>query len=129
MKDIDKKPNLKPLEWMRSSKKDLKEFPVPVQKEMGIGLHVAQLGQKPKNAKPLQGFGGTGVMEMVEEHDGDTYRAIYTVKFTKMMFVLHAFQKKSKKGIATPKADMGLIEQRYKDAVEVYKKKFGKDAL
>ena len=127
MSDTHKKPP-KSLEFIRSSLKDLKEFPEPVQKEIGFGLHIAQIGLKPDSAKPLQGFGGAGVLEIVEDHAGDTYRAVYTVKFVNMVFVLHAFQKKSKKGIATPKADMNLIEQRYKEAETIYKKKYGKDA-
>jgi phage-related protein len=82
---------------------------------------LAQIGMKALKAKPLRGFGGASVLEVMEDHDGNTYRAVYTVKFAGIIFVLHAFQKKSKKGIATPKADIDLIKQRLKLAAEQYK--------
>ena len=88
---------------------------------MGYALYQAQLGLKAVSAKPLQGFGGAGVLEIVEDHQTDTYRAVYTVKFSEFIYVLHAFQKKSKKGSATPKSDIELIKRRLNAAHEDYK--------
>lgn len=88
---------------------------------MGYALYQAQVGQKAPSAKPLRGFGGAGVLEIVEDHQGDTYRAVYTVSFSNLVYVLHAFQKKSKKGIATPKSDLDLINQRLQAAEQDYK--------
>lgn len=88
---------------------------------MGYALYQAQAGRKAHSAKPLAGFGGAGVLEIVEDHQTDTYRAVYTVKFSDLVYVLHAFQKKSKKGIATPKPDIDLIRRRLKIAEEDYK--------
>jgi phage-related protein len=113
-------PLLKPVEWISSSRDDLREFPEDVQQMMGFALYRAQLGKKHPDAKPLKGFKGSGVLEIVEDFDGDTYRAIYTVKFEGIVYVLHAFQKKSKHGIATPKQDIDLIESRLKRAKEHY---------
>lgn len=110
----------KPLLWIVSSKRDLKKFPKPVQANLGRALQVAQWGSKSDDAKPLKGFGGASVLEVVEDYDGDTYRAVYTVKFRRAVCVLHAFQKKSKKGIKTPKAVIDLIEERLAYASEVY---------
>lgn len=119
------RPTLKPLEWVGSSRADLKRFPEPVQKEMGHALHLVQSGETPSQAKPLRGFGGAGVLELVESHDGNSYRAVYTVKFADAVFVLHAFQKKSKKGVATPKPEIDLVKQRLRTAAEYYGKHFG----
>lgn len=113
---------LKPVEWIGSSRDDLREFPEDVQQIMGFALYRAQLGKKHPDAKPLKGFKGAGVLEIVDNFDGDTYRAVYTVKFEGIVYVLHAFQKKSKQGIATPKQDIDLIESRLKRAKEHYKK-------
>lgn len=88
---------------------------------MGYALYQAQVGRKALSAKPLAGFGGAGVLEIVEDHQTDTYRAVYTVKFSEFVYVLHAFQKKSKKGIATPKPDIDLIKRRIRVAEEDYK--------
>jgi phage-related protein len=88
---------------------------------MGYALYQAQVGRKAPSAKPLRGFGGAGVLEIVEDHQTDTYRAVYTVKFSELVYVLHAFQKKSKKGIATPKPDIDLIKRRLRVAEEDYK--------
>jgi len=121
------KPALKPLEWVGPSKADLISFPEQVRKEMGHALHLAQAGEKPHHAKPLRGFGGAGVLEVVENHEGNTYRAVYTVKFARAVFVLHAFQKKSKKGIATPRADIELIQRRLKVAAEEYQRLYGSE--
>jgi phage-related protein len=113
-------PLLKPVEWISSSRDDLRKFPEDVQQMMGFALYRSQLGKKHPDAKPLKGFKGAGVLEIVEDFDGDTYRAIYTVKFEGIVYVLHAFQKKSKHGISTPKQDMDLIETRLKRAKEHY---------
>jgi phage-related protein len=113
---------LKPLEWIGSCRAKLASFPVPVRKEI---VHLVQAGEKPTNAKPLRGFGGAGVLEIVENHSGDTYRAVYTAKFTHAVFVLHAFQKKSKSGRATPKPDIDLIKRRFKLVAEQYREMYG----
>lgn len=103
----------RPLFWEGSSKKDFKEFPVPVQKDMGVALFVVQLGRTPESAKSWKGL-GSGVYELVEDHRGDTFRAVYTVRVADAIHVLHAFQKKSKSGISTPQPDVDLIEKRLK---------------
>ena len=92
-----------------------------MRREVGYALFVAQNGEKADGAKPLKGFGGGGILEVVENHDGDTYRAVYTVRFASAVYVLHAFQKKSKAGIKTPKKDMDLIEARLKAAQRMEK--------
>jgi phage-related protein len=110
----------KPVVWMGSSKEDLKEFPDDVQGEFGHALWVAQEGDKYVSAKPLKGFGGASVLEIVEDYDGDTYRAVYTVRFAEAVFVLHCYQKKSRRGAETPKSDVELIKRRLKAAEELY---------
>ena len=106
---------LRPLLWIASSKKDYRTFPVAVQEHLGFELFLAQTGQHPPSAKPLKGHGG-GVVELIEDFDGDTYRAVYTARFKDTVYVLHAFKKKSKHGIKTPKNDLGLIERRLREA-------------
>ena len=110
----------KPLFWIGSTKRDLKTFPDEVQDMMGHALDIAQQGKKHQDAKPLAGFGGAGVLEIVEDYAGDTYRAVYTVRFIGAVYALHAFQKKSKKGIETPKQEIDLIRSRLKKAEEHY---------
>jgi phage-related protein len=110
----------KPLRWIGSSRDDLRDFPQEVRRRVGGALWDAQCGLKAAYAKPLRGFGGAGVLEIVDDHDGDTYRAVYTVRFADVVYVLHAFQKKSKRGIATPKQELDLIEQRLRRAREDY---------
>jgi phage-related protein len=105
--------------WEGSSKKDFKGFPVPVQKDMGVALFIAQLGQTAGSAKPWKGL-GSGVYEVVEDHRGDTFRAVYAVHVADAVHVLHAFQKKSKSGIATPRPDIDLIEKRLKAVLARY---------
>lgn len=112
--------SLKPVEWVGSSLEDLREFPQEVQQVVGYALYLAQCGEKHPSAKPLKGFKGAGVLEVVEDFDGDTYRAVYTVKLAGVIYVLHAFEKKSKQGIATPKQDIELIETRLKRAKEYH---------
>lgn len=111
----DDKP-LKPVLWVGSSKEDLREFPEELKDSFGYALYLAQTGKKHPNAKPLRGFGSAGVLEVLEDHVGDTYRTVYTVRFANAIYVLHAFQKKSKRGIATPKKDLNLIRERLKRA-------------
>jgi phage-related protein len=108
------KVTVKPVEWVASSKKDLMSMPSEVVDVFGFALHVAQHGGKHSQAKPLKGFGSAGVLEIVEDDDGSTYRAVYTVRFGNALYVLHCFQKKSHKGIETPKQDMDLIRDRLK---------------
>ncbi len=110
----------KPLFWVGSSKKDLKGFPLPVRRTIGFALFQAQAGGKHVDAKPLKGFGGAGVLEVVEDHQGSAFRAVYTVTFAGAVYVLHAFQKKAKKGVKTPKARLDLIRKRLKNAEEHY---------
>jgi phage-related protein len=108
--------NAKPLFWMGSGRDDVKEFPEEVCLVMGFALWQAQRGRKHKDAKVLRGFGGAGVLEVVDNHDGDTFRAVYTVRFAGAVYVLHAFQKKSKSGIKTPTAERDTIRRRLKEA-------------
>jgi phage-related protein len=110
----------KPVRWVGSSKEDLRSFPEEVRRQVGGALWDAQQGLKASFAKPLKRHRGAGVLEIVDDFDGDTYRAVYTVRFAGVVYVLHAFQKKSKHGIATPKAELDLIEQRLKRAREDY---------
>jgi phage-related protein len=116
----------RPLLWIGSSKRDYREFPARVQDTLGFELFLAQTGQHPPSAKPLKGFAG-GTIELVEDFDGDTYRAVYTVRFREAVYVLHAFKKKSKKGIATPKSDIDLIRRRLRDAAFDYTERFGQE--
>lgn len=105
--------NRRPLFWEGSSKKDFKEFPIDVQRDMGVALFIVQIGGTPPSTKPWKGL-GSGVYELVEDHRGDTYRAVYAVKIRDSVHVLHAFQKKSKSGSSTPREDVELIEKRLK---------------
>ena len=111
----------KPLAWMGGSKKDLMSLPVEVRKFFGHALDFAQRGDKHDAAKVLKGFGGAGVLELVEDDQDGTYRAVYTVKFAEAVFVLHCFSKKSKRGIETPKEDMDIIRARLKAAEALVK--------
>ena len=112
---------LKPLRWIASSKDDLSAMPREVRRDVGYALYVAQQGDKDADAKVLTGFGGAGVIEVIARHDGDTFRAVYTVRFAGVVYVLHAFQKKAKRGIATPKKEMDLIRKRLKLAERDYR--------
>ena len=109
--------------WIGSSRKDLREFPKDVRVLFGQALFDAQCGGKHPDAKPLKGFGG-GVLEVVGQFEGDAYRAVYTVRFRGALYVLHAFQKKSKSGIATPPREIEVIRQRLQSAKEDYAKRF-----
>lgn len=117
---------MRPLLWVASSKRDYREFPPRVQDTLGFELFLAQTGQHPPSAKPLKGF-GSGVVELIEDSDGNTYRAIYTVRFRDAVYVLHAFKKKSKRGIATPKSDIDLVKRRLIDAESDHAERFGKE--
>jgi phage-related protein len=107
---------LKPLVWVGASRKDFSAFPDDVKSEMGYGLFQAQQGFRHRKARPLTGFGGAGVVEIVSDHRGDAFRTVYTVRFASSVYVLHAFQKKSKTGIATPQSDINLVRQRLREA-------------
>ena len=107
---------LRPVVWMGDSKKPLKKMPEDVQKQMGGELYLAQRGEDPPHSKPLQGL-GSGILEIRDDFDSNTYRLVYAVQIGKRLYVLHAFQKKSKKGIATPPRDVEVITRRYKEAL------------
>jgi len=115
----------KPLNWVGSSKEDLRAFPDSVINEIGNALGIAQFGGKHPRTKPWKGE-GPGVFEVVENFDGDTFRAIYTVRFREAIYVLHAFQKKSPRGVRTARTDVKLISQRLKIAREDYEAHYGK---
>ena len=119
----DRSVRIKPVFWMASSRKDLKAFPKAVQSDVGYALFAAQRGEEYRSVKALKGFGGRSVFEIVAPHDGDTYRAVYTVKFEDAVYVLHAFQKKSTKGIATPQREIDLIRRRLADAEQHYEER------
>ena len=110
---------IRPLYWVGSSKRDLLALPEDVVDVFGYALYLAQIGKKHEQARPLKGFGSAGVLEVVEDWEGNTYRAVYTVRFMCGVFVLHVFQKKAKRGIATRKADLDLIRDRLKAAEQV----------
>ncbi len=103
---------VKPIVWMGSSREALRNFPEQVRRDIGQALYAAQQGDTDPAAKPLKGFGGARVMEIVDRHDKNAYRAVYTTQFAGRIYVLHAFQKRSKRGIATPKKEIELIRQR-----------------
>lgn len=117
--------NEKPLHWVGSSKRDFLEFPHGVKDDMGNALGIAQFGGTAPTAKPWKGL-GPGVLEIVESHDGNAYRAVYTVRFDKAVYVLHAFQKKSPSGTRTAKRDVELVAQRVKMAQDDYEEHYGK---
>ncbi|MDE5440447.1 type II toxin-antitoxin system RelE/ParE family toxin [Bradyrhizobium sp. CSA207] len=116
----------KPVVWIGSSKDDLRAFPDEARRVMGFAINDAQSGEEHPRAKALKGFGGRSVLEVVDDEDGDTYRTVYTVRFAGVIYVLHAFQKKSKKGIETPKHDIEVIRTRLKAAEAHYQKNRGK---
>jgi phage-related protein len=110
---------IKPTVFVGSSRKDLRAFPTAVRNEIGQALFEAQLGDHPRNAKPLKGF--AGVLEIRDNFDGDTFRAVYTIRFEGVLYILHAFQKKSTSGVATPQRHIDLIRQRLRDAEVIHK--------
>ena len=113
----------KPIIWIGSSRRDLRAMPEQVRRDIGQALYTAQQGEVDPAAKPLKGFGGARVMEIVERDRSGAYRAVYTAQFTEAVYVLHAFQKKSKRGIATPKQDIDLIRRRLAEAERVHKER------
>jgi phage-related protein len=113
----------KPLFWIGSSLKDITRFPSKVQRSLGFALSAAQYGGKHPSAKPWKGE-GPGILEIIKDHDGDTYRAIYTVRFASVVYVLHAFQKKSPHGIATRQSDVALVKERLKLAKTDYEERY-----
>jgi len=115
----------KELVWVGSSRDDLRAFPEEVRQVMGFALYEAQRGAKHVSAKPLRGFKGAGVLEVTDDFDGDTFRAVYTVRFSDTVYVLHAFEKKSKRGISTPKREVDLIRDRLKLARELHDARAG----
>jgi phage-related protein len=118
---------VRPLLWIASSKRDYRGFPGRVQDNLGFELFLVQTGQHPPSAKPLKGL-GSGTIELVEDFDGDTYRAVYTVRFSNAVYVLHSFKKKSKRGIKTPQSDIDLIKRRLRDAEQDHAQRFGKES-
>lgn len=122
MSEIPAPPH-KPLEWVGRALDELKALPAPVRRTFGYALRFAQAGVTPKHVKPLRGFKGAGVLEVMEDYDGNTYRAVYTVKLASVVYVLHCFHKKSKSGIATPKATLDLIRQRLRAAEMMHKQR------
>jgi len=112
---------IKPVRWAGNSRDVFREFPAEARRNIGNALYFAQKGDKHPMAKPLRGFGGAGVVEIVEDCEGDTYRAVYTVRLAKVIYVLHAFKKKSTRGSRTPKHEIDLIKQRLQEAVEDFR--------
>jgi phage-related protein len=110
---------MRPLVWIGSSLEDVRAFPDAVKHVLGYALYLAQMGEKHPDAKPLRGFGGAGVLEVVDDYAGDTYRAVYTIRFASAVYVLHAFQKKARRGIATPKQDIDLVRARLRRAAQI----------
>ena len=113
----------KPLEWVGSSRRDLRAFPRQVRTDVGKALYAAQWGTTDPAAKPLKGFGGARVMEIVDRHDTNTYRVVYAAQLGDVVYVLHAFQKKSNRGIATPKHEIDLVDRRFAEAQRLHKEK------
>jgi phage-related protein len=112
----------KPVHWVGSSRDNLRGFPEEVRRRVGSALWDAQIGLKAPYVKPLKGFGGASVLEIVDDFDGNTFRVVYTVRLAGVVYVLHAFQKKSRRGMATPRGELDLIEQRLKRAKEDYER-------
>lgn len=107
--------------YLGSTLKDLSKLPADVRDVFSHGIKMAASGENPPDSKPLKGFGGRNVVELIEDRKSDTYRAVYTVKFKNALYILHVFKKKNTKGIKTPKKDKDLIEKRLKDAASHYK--------
>jgi phage-related protein len=120
---MNAEPLLKPVIWAGSSRKDLRAFPEPIQDHMGYALYVAQSGGKHRDTKTLSGFGGAGVVEVVKDYRGDTFRAVYTLQFPGAVYVLHAFQKKSKTGRETPRRDIEMVKLPLREAEQIAKER------
>jgi phage-related protein len=113
----------RPLVWLGSSRRDLRAFSRAIRRKMGVALYAAQQGETDPAAKPLKGFGGASVMEIVSEDKSGAWRAVYTVRYAEAVYVLHAFQKKSKRGIAMPRQDLDLIKQRLAEAGRLHRER------
>jgi phage-related protein len=113
----------RPVTWIGSSRSDLKRFPQAVRRDFGFALYAAQRGETDPAAKPLKGFGGTRVMEIVDHHNTNAYRAVYTAQFDEAIYVLHVFQKKSKRGVTTPTSDMDRIRRRLTTAEQLHQER------
>jgi phage-related protein len=113
----------RPVVWVGSSRRDLRQFPRQVRRDVGRALYAAQEGESDPSAKPMRGFGGGSIVEIIAHHRGDTWRTVYTVRFAEAIYVLHAFQKKSTSGIATPKRDIELIRQRLAEAERLHRER------
>lgn len=113
----------RPVVWVGSSRKDLRRFPRAVRREIGQALYAAQQGETDPAAKPLKGFGGASVVEIIANRAGDTWRAVYTIRFAEAIYVLHAFQKKSQRGIATPRRELELIRARLAEAERLHRER------
>jgi phage-related protein len=111
------------LVWIASSRRDMRAMPKDIRRSFGVALYAVQSGETPPIAKALKGFGGAGVLELIEDDAGGTYRAVYTVRYATAIYVLHVFQKKSKRGRATPQRDIDLVEERLKRAREIHETK------
>lgn len=118
----------KPLHWAGPTRKQVRNFPKLVRDTLGFALYRAQIGKKHVQAKPLKGFGSAGVLEIVEDYDTDTCRAVYTVKFTKAVYVLHTFKKKSKTGRRTSQSDIDLVRRRLREAAQDYAQQYEEHA-
>ncbi len=113
----------RPVEWLGSTRKDVRSFPRPVRRDIGMALYAAQHDELDPSARPMKGFGGSSVVEIVSDYRGDTWRAVYTVRFAEAVYVLHAFQKKSKRGIATSRQDLDLIRRRLAEAARLHRER------
>ena len=119
MAALSDEPRLQPVIWVGSSRRDLREFPDIVKDHLGYALYVAQCGGKHRDAKALTGYGGAGVVEVVKDYRGDTFRAVYTVRYAGAVYMLHAFQKKSKTGRQTPRRDIEMVKRRLREAEQM----------
>lgn len=115
--------SVRPLVWLGATRKAVRSFPSPVRREIGVALYAAQRGEIDPSARPMKGFGGSSVVEIVSDFRGDTWGAVYTVRFADVVCVLHAFQKKSRRGIATPKQELDLIRARLIEAERMYRER------
>jgi phage-related protein len=113
----------RPLKWLGWTRKDVRSFPRPVRRDIGMALYAAQHDELDPAARPMKGFGGSSVVEIVSDFRGDTWRAVYTVRFAEAVYVLHVFQKKSKRGIATPRQDLDLIRRRLAEAERLHRER------
>ena len=115
--------DVKELVWIASARRDMRALPKRVRRTFGVALWAVQSGETPPIAKALRGYGGAGVLELIEDDEGGTYRAVYTVRYVTAIYVLHVFQKKSKRGKATPQRDLDVVDRRLKRAAELHAQK------